>query len=99
LLTIKFSHSYQKLKGDKKAKLLAIFIAEYSELSSSFLEYDTRYFDDGELKYYFLTDGKYLVLLFQGNQGNLFTTVRSYTDKKSAYYKMNVGQWFEIETK
>ena len=83
-ITIRFSHNYFKLSGDKQAKLLAVFNTHYDQLGKDFIEFDTKYHYDspsglgcmGEDRYYHLPHTDLLVLLLQDSSG-LFTTVRS----------------------
>lgn len=98
-MNINFSHNYPKLHDERDAKLLAVFISQTSCLSSSFIEYDTIYHENGIDEYYPLPEGKVLVLLFLGARGNLFTTVREYKESKAKYYQLNVGRWFQVKVK
>lgn len=99
---IKFSHQYAKLFHQTKAKLMWVF--EFTRDSSVdqelFIGYDTLIEDT--LEHYELKDGKYVVLLFLGNYGYPFTTIRSrkgrYGDKLE-FYSGKIGELFEIVVK
>ena len=95
---IKFSHVYPKLPENcDKAMLIQIFMVERSEkLSKEFLEYDTKYYDEGD-KFYPLPKGKVLILLFLAVDGTLFTTIRRWTPNKATYYNNCVGLEFKIQ--
>lgn len=94
---IKFSHYYPKLPENcDKARLIQIFMVERSEkLSKEFLEYDTKYYDEGD-QFYPLPKGKVLILLFLAVDGTLFTTIRRWAPHKATYYNNSVGQEFKI---
>lgn len=91
-MQIKFSHKYPKLHEQTSARLLTLAIQNKSDLSEKFLEYDTAY----EGGHYPLKDGKYMVLVFLGNELIPFTTVRSYSEEKFEYYKSGIGATFKI---
>ena len=92
---IKFSHNYPKLRGEKYAQLLQVLQLDLKELSPTMRLYDTQINDD---EYYALPkSGRYLLLIFLGDSGNLFTTIRSgYPTTKTKYYYDSVGENFEI---
>jgi hypothetical protein len=95
---IKFSHKrYTKLAIQTEcARLLQVFIADYSELSKEFIEYDTSYWDE-EVKFYELPKTKLLILLFQDeDNGYLFTTVRRWTPRKEEYYRSLQGEILDV---
>jgi hypothetical protein len=96
--TIKFSHRYSKMAIQTEcAKLLQVFVIEYSELSKQFIEYDTFYLDNG-IEFYPLPKSKLLVLLFQdGDNDYVFTTIRRWTLKKEEYYKSLMGDILNVE--
>ncbi len=93
MITINFSHRYKKLNvldETETAVLLQVFETDFSNLSSSFISYDT---DDGLYK--LPKKGMCLVLLFQGKKG-IFTTVRRSTEEKARYYKCFINAVFQI---
>jgi hypothetical protein len=94
-MQIKFSHEYPKLHGQESAQLLAVCLCQRSQLTDKFIEYDTA-FDGG---HYPLPPGKYMVLVFLGNEMIPFTTVRRFTEEKFRYYNSGVGQIFNIVRK
>jgi hypothetical protein len=95
-MKIKFSHKYKKLsllKGwiCESAKLLEVLNVELAELSPEFIDYDT----DGI--YPLPKSGRYMMLIFQKEDGNIFTTLRRFTPDKYSYYNGAIGQEFEVE--
>lgn len=95
---IKFSHYYPKLPENcDKATLIQIFMVQRPEkLHEDFIEYDTKYFDEGQDRHYKLPNGKVLILLFLAVDGTLFTTIRRWTPHKETYYNNCMGQEFKI---
>ena len=95
LKKIKFSQNYEKLsKIDSKQPvvLLEVFIKMHEHLGKAFVEYDTQYETDGN---YELVGDRFLVLLFEQN-GNLFTTLRSFDADKAGYYFGMRGKKLEV---
>lgn len=95
---IKFSHHYPKLHQQKTAELLAVKVTTKDRLSKEMLEYDTYWCEpnDGDKGYYELPPGKLLVLIFYGDKGIPFTTIRRQTVEKEIYYRGCIGAWFDI---
>lgn len=97
---IKFSHVYPKLPElTDRAKLLQCFVIDRTSISPSFLEYDTKYYDENKDQddHYPLPNGKLIVLLFLAVDDTVFTTIRRFTPGKIKYYKDCEGQDFKIE--
>jgi len=97
-MEIKFSSDYPKLHGQTLAELLAVKdIRIDKDTPKELLEYDTRKSDG---TYFGLKDGDCIQLVFLGNLGIPFCTIRSkrnaYTEDKGAYYRQFIGQVFEI---
>ncbi len=97
-MTIKFSSDYPKLHGQTTAELLAVKpIRIDKDTPKELLEYDTMKADG---TYYKLRTGDYIQLIFLGNLGIPFCTIRSkrnrFAQDKEAYYKQFVGKFFEI---
>ena len=103
---IKFSHDYYKFPSAKNISLLSqVVITDKSELSDSFIEYDTLFrnwtknpktpLPDGM---YELPKGKLILLLLIANEGKgwLWTTIRRWTPEKEKYYRSIQGQNVEI---
>ena len=95
-MKIKFSHNYFKLHNQTKAELIDIKrIAIDKDTPPELLDYDTTY-DGGR---YELKKGDYVMLVFLGNLGIPFTTIRSakgrYGDK-FIYYHAHIGELFDI---
>jgi hypothetical protein len=92
--TIKFSHDYPKLWGQKTAILThMVAIAGKSILHKDFLEYDTK---TKEGEYYPLPDTKLIILYFEGDKRIPFCTTRRFTQEKYDYYADLVGSEFNI---
>jgi hypothetical protein len=91
---IKFSHPYPKLWGQTTAKLLSVSVMP--GIGADLREYDTR-IQEGE--YYKLPEGLLLHLVFVGNKGIPFTTLRSFNPEKFDFYVERVHQWFDVEVK
>lgn len=98
---IKFSHNYPKLKNNRHAYLLNVstIVTDDKFFSSMLYEYDTTYYDrEGNKRNYPLINNmNYLLLLFLGEDGSLFTTIRKYEFKKHYYYQQRINNLFEIE--
>ena len=85
--------------GKQPVTLLEVFVKKVEELSQSFIEYDTTFYDGKQVDHYKLGKGEHLIILFRDSKGNLFTTVRSRFGKagdKLNYYLSKRGQEFEI---
>jgi len=101
-LQIKFSHDYHKLWDQKKAKLVHVEVRDLDiGRDHALLEYDTKYHIglSGEFSWYHLDAGKYLQLVFLGDKGIPFCTLRSYNHMKAEYYRRNIGETFDIVMK
>lgn len=96
---IKFNNKYPKLNGQRFARLLAVFTnIEGCLLQSRFPDlvmYDTER-DDGRF-YELDTSKKYMLLIFRGDKGFLFTSLRKDNPENFDKYNGMVGQWFKIE--
>ena len=90
---IKFSHEYPKLHGQKSAQLVHVRRVEASSLHEDLIEYDTRT-TTGE--HYALPKGMLLQLVFLGNKGIPFCTLRRWTPDKEVYYRECVDKQFEV---
>jgi len=97
--TIKFSGDYPKLWGQKSARLIYVGYVKFGwdyDIDSKLVEYDTKKSDGS---YYKLNeDTHYLQLIFLGNDGIPFCTLRRDTPEKQEYYKGKINEWFIIET-
>ena len=95
-MKIKFSHNYFKLHNQTKAELIDIKrIAIDKDTPPELLDYDTTY-DGGR---YELKNGDYVMLVFLGNLGIPFTTIRSANGRygdKCIYYQAHIGELFDI---
>ena len=104
MITIKFSHLYNKMPRDyQHSKLLEVLPIKLEDLSLDFLLYDTSYNEGGEEKQYALPKkGNYMILMLQAGSGNgeLWTTIRSQWGKagnKLEYYQGMVGEVVECQ--
>lgn len=97
-MEIKFSGMYPKLHNQISAELVAVRdIRIDKNTPQALLEYDTLKSDGS---YYNLRTGNYIQLVFVGNLGIPFCTIRTKTtpwgsDKKE-YYEKYIGSVFEI---
>jgi len=92
--TIKFSHTYKKLEGVSSGSvvlLLQVIQVRLEDLSKAFLEYDT---DNGTYK--LPSYGDYLMLIFQKENEQIFTTLRPNNARKYIYYQCKQGQLFKV---
>ena len=89
--SIKFSHIYDKFPpGRGPSMLLEVFTVDVKDLSSEFLEYDTKITGGG--RYPLPKNGSHLVLLlYQASTKHLWTTIRRQTPEKEAYYRSLIG--------
>lgn len=97
-MIIKFSSDYPKLHGQTTAELLAVKpIRIDKDTPKELLDYDTTKSDGTQYK---LRTGDYIQLIFLGNLGIPFCTIRSkrnrFAQDKEIYYKQFVGKVFEI---
>lgn len=94
--TIKFSHEYVKFPpDDDPSVLLEVFTVDVKDLSSMFLEYDTKIVGGG--RYPLPKRGAFLVLLlYQASNKHLWTTIRRQTPEKEAYYRSLIGREFSM---
>ena len=112
---INFSHIYPKLHNQTKAELLAVKLLNAKDVQDNedLLEYDTRFNDNivGLCHYYPLPKtGELIQLIFLGNKGIPFCTIRSrfgfvYFDGKRVkndkfeFYNNKKGEIFDIVIK
>ena len=100
-MEISFAKPFRKLlnqEGDdvvSSATLLwVIKIADKSQLSTSFIEYDT------DMDYDIEEDIPLLMLLFLkpsiNNSKNVFATVRKWTKEKETFYQNQIGNEFKL---
>lgn len=96
---IAFNNNYPKLHRQKHARLLAVITGFSGELLKNrfpdFMYYDTIS-DDG--RYYRINpDETYILLLFEGDKGILFSSFRKDNDENFAKYNTSIGQFFKIK--
>ncbi len=97
-MKIDFSGDYPKLHGQTTAELLAVLpIRIDKDTPKELFEYDTKKSDG---TYYKLKTGDYIQLVFVGNLGIPFCTIRTkrnkYSEDKEAYYKKHIGETFDL---
>jgi len=97
---IKFTHNYEKLWKQTSGKLVYIRTREAKTVqkNTSLIEYDTTYSDSNgnRLHYELPKKGKLIQLVFMGNLGIPFCTLRKYTPEKFEYYRSKFGENFKI---
>ena len=93
---IKFSNNYPKLWNQETAELIAIKKLEGRKLHKDLIEYDTKQVDGS---YYHLYQDELIQLIFIGDKGIPFCTLRRYIDSKWKYYEKLVGEEFNVVIK
>jgi len=95
---IKFSHRYLKLPENvRSARLLQVFCCYDTELSPAFIDYDTIWFSDTDSpEHYPLPRGRLILLLFQADNNDLFTTLRPWAPNKEKWYRGQQGAFFDV---
>lgn len=99
MMEIKFSSDYPKLHGQTSAELLAVKPIHIGNGTlKELIEYDTKKADG---TYYELETGDYIQLIFIGNLGIPFCTIRSkrnrWGDDKELYYNGHIQEVFKVE--
>lgn len=99
-MDIKFTGGYPKLHGQTTAELVAVRDFRIDKNTpQELLEYDTKK-NDGT--YYNLRSGNHIQLIFVGNLGIPFSTIRTRTTRwgsdKKVYYENLIGNTFNIIT-
>ena len=100
--TIKFSHrDYEKFRRiDRRppfsARLLQVFLVHHVDVTDAFTEYDTKYYTEKGTDYYVMQSRLWIILLFEADNGLLFTTLRSANTSKLQYYRNAQGDQFLI---
>ncbi len=90
--TVKFSHDFSKLRGQKSGFLVWVDIYHVgNDMPRETKEYDT----DG--KYEFKPNTDYLQLVFLGDKDIPFTTYRNDTLKNRSKYIGHIGEVFEFK--
>lgn len=80
-----------------EARLLQVIKIPTSQISKHFIEFDTKYLDNGHFLYYELPKCKdMIILIFKNHVNKLFPTLRRYTPEKYKWYKSNEGNMFEV---
>jgi len=90
---IDFSSQYGKLHWQKKARLIYVELKSFSEFGVDFHAYDSEslYVFDGTYR------GKYILLVFLGENNIPFTTIRKDDEEfKLQEYIWNLQKQFEI---
>ena len=95
---INFSHNYPKLWNQTFAELLAVKTIKINKNTHpDLLEYDTK---TASGEHFPLKTGNYIQLIFLGNKGIPFCTIRSaYPQSKVDYYNGLIGEILQIELK
>jgi len=93
---ISFSHNYPKLWGQNTARLIYVCVINRKSLPPELIEYDTK---TEKGTHYELPNGKLIQLVFLGNKGIPFCTLRRFTETKLEYYKDLLGEVFEVKIK
>jgi hypothetical protein len=100
-MNISFAKPFRKLLNEKgndvvsSATLLSVIkISDKSQLSESFLDYDT------DMDYFIEEDIPIILLIFlkpsESPAKHVFCTVRSWSEEKELFYLNNIGNDFNI---
>lgn len=96
-----FDCNYNKIQGQKRATLIAMFPDVTAEQLKAYLpllvEYDCRRPDGSH--YPINDEVKYLLLFFVGEKGALFSTLRKATEENYWLYKNSIGETFDVVIK
>jgi len=94
---IKFLGNYVKLHNQTSAELLQVNFTQIDEdTPQELIDYDTLKVDGSRYK---LDCTYYIQLIFLGNYGIPFSTLRNISYEKMEYYVSNISKEFEIEIK
>lgn len=91
--SIAFSKEYHKLWGQHTAELIGVRLFPHEDVTPDLIEYDTKAKDGS---YYPLPDSMMLQLIFLGDKGIPFCTLRRHTPYKEAYYRASISEEFII---
>ncbi|MFA7133145.1 MAG: hypothetical protein WC108_07595 [Bacteroidales bacterium] len=92
-MTLKFLGSYPKLHNQKTGLLLSVRRIEINEKTpKALIDYDTTRSDGSK---YELKNGRHIQLIFIGNLGIPFSTIRS--EKSLEFYLDNINSVFKIK--
>jgi len=93
LLTIKFSHTYEKFPPSlENTFLVDVEAVNLEDLDSEFLEKDTKIVGGGH--YPLPEKGKYLILWLESGVEPTYPwqTIRRWTKGKEGYYRSHIGE-------
>ena len=97
---IKFSHNYCKfgIKIPKTAILREAFRVKKDTLHKDFINWDTAYWGSESriVEHYSLDFKDAIILLFNDENGKVWTTIRRWTPRKEEYYRNARGEEFEV---
>lgn len=94
---IKFNKQYLKLPKNANGMTAKLLLAHKTTLEKQnkwFLEYDSTAKDGSH--YSFPEKGDELLLVFEAEDGSIFTTLRSSNPRKDGYYQSCVGKLLEL---
>lgn len=91
---IRFAKDYPKIHGQTSGRLVSISLMTIDESTSKeFIEYDSTMSDGSK---YPLPDGDYMLLVFLGNLGIPFSTLRKQNIENLNKYMSGLGKIFEL---
>lgn len=91
---IEFAEQYPKLYGQTSAKLVSVQVLYPRDFTTELLEYDTKNIHG---KYYPIDTTKtHIQLVFVGNLGIPFCTLRKYKREKLDWYRDLIGDIFDV---
>lgn len=99
MISIKFSHRYTKMPElFDNTYLTDLELVNLEDLTSEFIRKDTEIVGGGH--YTLPKKGKYMILWLLTTDGlvvHRWQTIRRWTPKKEAYYRLHVGEFVNIE--
>lgn len=102
MLTLKFSHDYEKLplnwKGTNAILLSVLYVPDLDYFTRKFpglVRMDTKFRNEEGI---YILDFKQsiILVLWHVKSSTLFTTIRKFDDEKLRHYEMNVEQPFKL---
>lgn len=96
--SILFDNNYPKLHGQKRAVLCGAITGMtpqfLRDMFPGLIEHDTKR-DDGRF-YHIIENGVYMLLIFIGDKGIMFPTLRKQNEENLNFYGAARGEEFEI---
>lgn len=96
--SITFRHRYPKMCGQTSGRLVAVLPIMIDRNAPDYMmKYETTYSENGKLFYDKLPDGEYVQLVFVGNLGIPFSTIReAWPHNRVKFFYESVNDEFEF---